>query len=510
MARSKERRVIWAVSSSVIALALIFLFSHFVTKAYRNNRAAADTGLNQIVADLPTVKEAPLPEQVVSPVELSNSFRQVAKVMKPTVVNISTVQKVKSTSMGAEGFPQIPGFQFDFPGQAPHPFKQHGTGSGVIVTKDGYILTNNHVVGKANDIEVKLSDGRKFKGKVVGTDEFTDLAVVRIDADNLSFATLGDSDAMEQGDWVVAIGSPFGLEQTITAGIVSAKGRYVGGNYNNFIQTDASINPGNSGGPLVNLRGQVIGINSMIYSESGGNQGIGFAIPSNLARNIYSQLVAKGKVIRGYLGVTISEVTPEKAKGLGLNTTEGALVNDVQPDSPAAKAGLKSGDLIISFDNKEVKDQHELTSVVADTAVGKRAEVKFIRDGKTETANVETAERKIGPNGDSPTGSGEDDPTDQQGESGGKLGLSASNLNRDQVANLRIRSGVVIDQVAPDGAAAEAGLQRGDVIHQINRQPIKSAADLAAAVKSLKAGDTVIMQVERNGVGLSFVTLTIE
>src|SRR6185369_6972889 len=360
MAKRKER-VIWAASSAVLALALIFSFSKFVvTKAYRN-QAAADT--NVAAAELPSDKAAPVAEQVVSPSELSTTFRKVAKAVKPAVVNISTVQKVK---MAGFGMPQIPGFQFDFPGgQGQHPpvQKQRGTGSGVIVTEDGYILTNNHVVGKADDIEVKLSDGRKFKGKVIGKDEFTDIAVVKIDASQaLPTASLGNSDDMEQGDWVVAIGSPFGLEQTITAGIVSAKGRHVGSSqYNNFIQTDASINPGNSGGPLVNMSGQVIGINTMIYSESGGNQGIGFAIPSNLASKIYNQLVRTGKVTRGYLGVIINEITPEKADGLGLTTTEGALVNDVQTDSPAAKAGIQSGDVIVGFDGKPIKDSHELT-----------------------------------------------------------------------------------------------------------------------------------------------------
>jgi len=492
--------VVWAASATlVLTLALIFS----LVKVYGNK--ASNVYGNASVGILPPAKEATLPEQVVSPITLSNTFREIAKVMKPTVVNISTVQKVK----GNNGFPQIPGFQFDFPGgpQSPHPFKQRGNGSGVLVTPDGYILTNNHVVGKADSIEVKLVDGRKYKGKVIGKDEFTDLAVVKIDVNNMPYASLGDSDVMEQGDWVVAIGSPFGLEQTITAGIVSAKGRYVGGNYNDFIQTDASINPGNSGGPLVNMKGQIIGINTMIFSESGGNQGIGFAIPSNLVRYVYEQLVKNGKVTRGYLGVTITEVTPEKAQGLGLNTTEGALVNDVQPDTPAAKAGIQSGHLIVSFDGKSVKDQHELTNTVAKTPVGKKAEVKFIRDGKMQTAIIETAERKIG------VGGRETDPEENSAneeESSGKLGISASTLNAEQAADLKIKSGVVVDKVIPASPAAEVGIQKGDVIHQINRQPIKSASDLANVMKSIKEGDTVIIQVERKGQGINFLTVTIE
>jgi serine protease Do len=505
MAKRKER-VIWAASSAVIALALIFSFSLFVTNAYRN-QAAADTN-TVAAAVLPSDKAAPLAEQVVSPSELSTTFRKIAKAVKPAVVNISTVQKVKATGFG---LPQIPGFQFELPntpdGKAPVQ-KQRGTGSGVIVTESGYILTNNHVVGKADDIEVKLSDGSKYKGRVVGKDEFTDLAVVKIEAQGLPTASLGNSEELEQGDWVVAIGSPFGLEQTITAGIVSAKGRHVGSSqYNNFIQTDASINPGNSGGPLVNMSGQVIGINTMIYSESGGNQGIGFAVPSNLARSIYSQLVGKGKVIRGYLGVTINEVTPEKAKGLGLTVNEGAFVNDVQPDSPAEKAGLQSGDVIVSFDGKPVRDQHELTSLVAETPVGKSAEVKFIRDGKAKTATVTVVERKE--ERAARDKEENEEPLSQQGESGGKLGFSASNLNVDQVTELKIKTGVVIERVMPGSPAQEAGLQRGDVIHKINRQSINSVSDLASAVKSLKDGDTVIMQVESKG-QLTFRTLTVE
>lgn len=499
--------VVWAASGAVvIALALIFSFSHLVVNVY-GNKAPTTIGGASVFGTLPPPKEATLPEQVVSPVALSNTFREIAKVMKPTVVNISTVQKMN----GVAGMPKIPGFEFDFPGgapgQSPHPFKQRGNGSGVLVTPDGYILTNNHVVGKADSIEVKLSDGSKFKGKVIGKDELTDLAVVKIDNNNLPYATLGDSESMEQGDWVVAIGSPFGLEQTITAGIVSAKGRYVGSTYNEFIQTDASINPGNSGGPLVNMKGQIIGINSMIFSESGGNQGIGFAIPSNLVRHVYEQLVKNGKVIRGYLGVTITEVTPEKAKGLGLNTTEGALVNDVQPNTPAAKAGIQSGDLIISFDGKPVKTQHELTNTVALTPVGKRVEVKFIRDGKPQTATIETAERKIGANLD--TEDPEENIPDEK-ENSGKLGVSASTLNAEQATELKIKSGAVVDQVTPGSPAAEAGLRKGDVIHQINRQPVKSVADLTTIMKSINQGETVILQVERKGLGITFLPVTIE
>ncbi|MEW6734597.1 MAG: DegQ family serine endoprotease [Acidobacteriota bacterium] len=503
MARRKER-VILAASSATLALALIFSFSFLIIKAFRN-QATADTAQNP--ATLLAVKDAPLPEQAVSPVELSTTFRKIARAVKPAVVNISTVQKVKGGAMS--GFPQIPGFQFDFPGAPQQPFKQRGTGSGVIVTTDGYVVTNNHVVGKADEIEVKLSDGRKFKGKVVGKDELTDIAVVKIEGNNLPTANLGDSDVMEQGDWVVAIGSPFGLEQTITAGIISAKGRHVGrSQYNNFIQTDASINPGNSGGPLVNMSGQVVGINTMIFSESGGNQGIGFAVPSNLVRSVYDQLVSRGKVVRGYLGVTIGEVTPEQVKNLNLTVSEGAFVNDVQSDSPAARAGIQSGDVIVGFDGKPIKDHHQLTSLVAETPVGRQAEIKFIRDGKPQTTRVTIVERdrRVDQIGENPF---EEEGNSPESESAGKLGLSASNLSEDQTANLRIKNGAVIDQIVPGGPAAEAGLQRGDIIHKVNTQPIRSVSDLSAVLKTLKSGDSITLQVERSG-RLFFATLTIE
>jgi serine protease Do len=502
MASVKER-IVLASSSVVAAIALVGVLAFGITKNYRNQATASTKAA---LLALPSETPATLPEeQKVSPVELSNTFRQVAKLMRPTVVNISTVQKVVASRNGRGGFP-FPGFEFE-PEQGPQ--KQRGNGSGVVVSADGYILTNNHVVGKADSIEVKLADGRKFKGKVVGIDQLTDLAVVKIEANNLQAASLGDSEKMEQGDWVVAVGSPFGLEQTLTAGIVSAKGRYVNNNFSNYIQTDASINPGNSGGPLVNMRGQVIGINTLIFTETGANQGIGFAVPSNLARNVYNQLISQGKVVRGYLGVVITEMTPEQAKVWGISTTEGALVNDVSADAPAAKAGIRSGDLIISFDGKPVKDQYELTSIVAETPVGKRVEVKFIREGKLQSLFLETAERNIDTANNESVPLDGLEPEEKRQVNSEKLGFSASSLNEEQIAKLKIKSGVVIERVSPSGLAAEAGLRPGDVIHQVNRQPIKSLADLNTITASLKTGDVVVIQVERRNT-LSFITITLE
>jgi serine protease Do len=293
-----------------------------------------------------------------SPKELSNTFRAVAKAVKPAVVYINITETVP-----ARGFLQFPGFEG--PGDG-GPTKQQASGSGFIVKDDGYIITNNHVVGKADKIDVYLADGRKFRAQRVGSDQETDLAVIKIDASSLPTAVLGDSDSIEQGDWVLAMGSPFGLQQTITAGIISATGRQLVGNRDSgvsqldrYIQTDASINPGNSGGPLVNMSGEVVGINTLIYSPNngiaglgsgGGNVGIGFAIPSNQAREIYGKLIKDGKVTRGYLGVFVQDLDEASAKALGVNQHAGALIRDItDPNSPAAKAGLKSGDVITAM-----------------------------------------------------------------------------------------------------------------------------------------------------------------
>ncbi|HUJ70902.1 MAG TPA: trypsin-like peptidase domain-containing protein, partial [Verrucomicrobiae bacterium] len=309
------------------------------------------------------------------------SFAPLVKHVWPTVVSVRVVQDIKTSSMGPEMGPgggdeggggdemgpggPPPGMgggdpfeQFRrFFGQVPREQKQRGLGSGVIISPDGYILTNNHVVGAADEIKVTLSDGREFTAKVIGKDQKTDLALIKINTkDQLPAATLGDSDKTEIGDWVVAIGNPFDVGMTVTAGIVSAKGKFLGGNYDDFIQTDASINPGNSGGPLFNTDGQVIGINTLIYTRTGANNGIGFAIPIDLARNVVDQLKAHGRVVRGMIGVEIQEVTADLAQSFGLDKPEGALVAAVTKDSPAAKAGIERGDIVIKFNGKDVHD----------------------------------------------------------------------------------------------------------------------------------------------------------
>src|SRR6476659_7634149 len=329
-------------------------------------------------------------------------FVSLAKKMRPVVVNISTTQVSEGRGASPEfGSPFGEEDPFNdfwrrfFGGPVPRgPQRQRRLGSGFVIDGDGSILTNNHVVENASKIVVKLSDDQEYEAKVVGRDQKTDIAIIRIEGKpNLPAASLGDSDKLEVGEWVVAIGNPFGLDSTVTSGIVSAKGRHIGqGPYDNFIQTDASINPGNSGGPLINLRGEVIGINTAIFSRTGGNIGIGFAIPTNSITEVLPQLKDKGKVVRGYLGTTVQKITPEIADSLGLKEVRGALVADVVRGSPAERAGIKTGDIITEFNSKEVKDSAELPNLVARVAPGTSASIKVLRDGKERTLPITVGE----------------------------------------------------------------------------------------------------------------------
>jgi serine protease Do len=347
----------------------------------------------------------------------------------------------------------------------------------------------------------------QFEG--IGKDTETDLAVIKVEAQDLSFARLGDSDKLEQGEWVIALGSPFGLQQTMTAGIVSATGRDLGaaaGQFTNFIQTDASINPGNSGGPLINMQGEVVGINTLIFSQTGTSSGIGFAIPSNLASKVYAQLIKTGKVTRGYLGVSLRPISPSLAKAVGYNGSDGALVDDLPRDySPAATAGLRSGDVIVEFDGKRVTSPKQLTEMVADTPVGKPTQLKYFRDGRAETATVKLGERP------SKTGAAEQPDKDDPEENTVKLGVSVSDVNVSvaREMKLRIPTGVAISRVQPDSPAADAGLQPDDVIHRVNRTPVTNRQDYFRALASLKGEKEITLQVERNG-QLQFVSLTLE
>ena len=423
-------------------------------------------------------------------------FVVLAKKLKPVVVNISTTQV--SEGHGSQEFSSPFGdedplndfWRRFFGGPAPRgPQRQRSLGSGFIIDADGSILTNNHVVENAQKIVVKLAaDDQEYEAKVIGRDPKTDIAVIKINTkSNLPAATLGDSDRLEVGEWVVAIGNPFGLDSTVTSGIVSAKGRHIGqGPYDNFIQTDASINPGNSGGPLINLRGEVIGINTAIFSRTGGNMGIGFAIPINLVKEVLPQLRGKGKVTRGFLGVLIQKVTPEIAESLGMDKGYGALVANVTKDGPADKAGVKVGDVIVEFDGKEVKDSSDLPFIVARTPVDKRTRMKVLRDKKEVTLTVAVGELK-------------DEEVVASAPEKGELGLSVQRLTPQMAESLGLdkTEGVVVTAVEPGSAADEAGIRRGDVIMEVDRKPIRNLDEYKKAVAGIRKGRGVLFLVRR-------------
>jgi serine protease Do len=482
----------------------------------------------------PAPANAPEPNERVGP----PSFAPLVKRVMPTVVNVAVVQEVKTSGFpggqeggdegdqgdqggdqggpsagpgggdqGGGGNPFGPNSPFGgggngggggdpfeqfrhFFGQMPRQYKQRGLGSGVIVSSDGYILTNNHVVGHADEIHVTLLDKREFTAKVVGKDPKTDLALIKINTNQpLPAASLGDSNVTEVGDWVVAIGSPFGFNLTVTSGIVSAKGRALGGNYDNFIQTDASINPGNSGGPLFNTAGEVIGINTAIYSSTGSNAGIGFAIPIDIAKDVMRQLKDRGRVVRGWLGVEIQEVTPALAQSFGLAAPTGALVAGVQKDGPAAKANIQRGDIIIRFNGETVHDEHELPEMVASTALNKAVPVEVIRGNKHITLTATIQELK-----DEQVASAKGDESP-----GTSWGMQVQDMTPEIASELHTPNakGVVIRNVRPDSAAAEAGLQAGDLVLEIDHKKVGSAddfADMAKAAQKDKKSALLLVQ----------------
>ncbi len=425
------------------------------------------------------------------------SYAAVVKKVAPGVVKIETTTKIKNTSMqefpGFDNpfFRQFFGDQFGrmIP-QQPGELHQHGLGSGVIITKDGYILTNNHVVDGANDVKVTLQDGREFTAKVVGRDSKSDIAVVKIDAIDLPTVPVADSDKVEVGDVVLAVGNPFGVGQTVTTGIVSATGRGNLGieDYEDFIQTDAAINPGNSGGALVDIDGRLIGINTAIMTRSGGSQGVGFAIPSDLACSVMHSLIAYGHVTRGYLGVKIQNVTPKLAQEFKLKDASGALVADVVPDGPAAKAGFKDGDVVVAFNGKKVADGLHLQLAVAATNPGATVPVEIVRNGKTETLNVAVKQlpgtEQLAENN---SGNGND--------TGTLNGVGVDDLNQQARSQFNIPKdveGAVITQVNPSSASAEAGLKPGDVIEEINRHPVRDANDAVRLTENAKDKHTLL------------------
>jgi len=434
-------------------------------------------------------------------------FVSLAEQLKPSVVNIGTAKTVEPRAPQYRG-PRNPGgndlFEefFDrFFREAPQSSrKQRSLGSGFIISKDGYILTNDHVVDGADEITVKLSDGREFKGEVRGLDPKLDLALIKIDAgEDLPVAKLGESENIKVGEWVMAIGNPFGLEQTVTVGIVSAKGRVIGaGPYDDFIQTDASINPGNSGGPLFNVRGEVIGINAAIVA---GGQGIGFAIPVNMAKQIIPQLRDDGHVTRGWLGVTIQALNEELAESFGLETTHGALINEVVKGSPADKTGLQRGDVLLAYDGELIEELNDLPRLVAATPVDKIVKVKIFRAGKERVVKVTVGKMD----------EGEQELAASDKKGGGALGLTASNVTPELAERFALggTEGILIIKVAADGPAAEASLRVGDLIVEADGKEVKSVKDFEDVVSRMSAGKVLRLLIQRK-MTLLYTTVTLK
>ncbi len=429
-------------------------------------------------------------------------FREIVQKNSPAVVKI-VVQHTGARTGGNQPDPQqMPEYLrrfFEFRGGPPIPQDQMALGSGFIISSDGYIVTNNHVVEGADSVLVRLSDRREFDAEVVGTDPRSDLALLRVDARDLPSLTLASGDDLEVGEWVLAIGSPFGLDYSVAAGIVSAKGRSLptenNENYVPFIQTDVAINPGNSGGPLFNLDGDVVGVNSQIFTRSGGSIGLSFAIPVSVVRNVVDQLKAEGRVTRGWLGVTIQDVDKNLADSFGLNRPRGALVAQVAQDGPADKAGLEAGDVIISFDGEDIPASADLPHVVGLVAPDTVVPVTLIRDKKRKTLKV-----KVG-------GLAADDSYSLAGGQssagqGGRLGMVVETAPAEMLERLGINGGVVVREVLPDSVAANAGLLPGDVITLIGSTPIKSTEAYEAAVTGLGGGSSVPLRLIRRGAPL--------
>jgi serine protease Do len=456
------------------------------------------------------VAEPPVPkEEVAAAVDVSLAFREVAKAMRPSVVSISSTTHVERTqTRNFRG--QIPQelrpffdddqleqfFEFDTPQRR----DQHGLGSGVIVREDGYVLTNNHLVGGADEVDVHLADGRKLRAEIVGTDKATDIAVLKIDSAGLTPAKLGKSTALEVGEWVLAIGSPFGLDQTVTAGIVSATGRANMGitDYEDFVQTDAAINPGNSGGPLVNLRGEVIGINTAIASRSGGYMGVGFAIPSEMAGHVLQSIIAEGHVTRGWLGAAIQDLDEELARSFNYDSTDGVLIGDVVAGAPAEKAGLQAGDIVTQFNGSPVDSANELRNAVAATAPGSEATLEIFRDGQQQTVNVEIEE--LNPE---QAAAARPRAEAEETEEADNLGLSVAPLTPQLAEQLSLgenTAGVVVMRVDPGGLSDRIGLKQGDVIVAIGNETVDSVSQFKEATSDLDLTAGVRLQIIREGV----------
>jgi serine protease Do len=490
MMKTRTPRILAAFLSGALLIAGGTLY---LTARASDQPAAKAKSMSLIVDDHPLARDA----------RSGVSYAAVVKKVMPSVV------KVEVTTAGKETSVQVPGMQMDpffrqFFGVPSGGGRQriftpptHGLGSGVIVTKDGYILTNNHVVDDADKVKVTLQDGREFTAKVIGKDKESDVAVVKIDAHDLPAITLADSSQIEVGDVVLAVGNPFGLTQSVTMGIVSATGRAAMEDlkYQDFIQTDAAINPGNSGGALVDTDGRLIGINTAIFSRSGGSEGIGLAIPTDLARQVMVSLVNNGKVTRGYLGVGVQPLTGALARQFDLKNDNGALIDEVKPDSPAAKAGLQNGDVILQFNGKPITDGRRLQLAVADIAPRTKIPVRIWRDGAAKTVDVVVKEIP-GEEQLAKSGSSESSSNDTLN------GVAVTDLNpqtRQQYSVAKNVQGAVVTQVDPTSAAADAGVKEGDVIMEINKHPVRSADDAVRLTTNVKDKITLLRVWSANG-----------
>jgi serine protease Do len=431
-------------------------------------------------------------------------FTELAEKQGATVVNISVTQNMRSNTVspfgpgGDEqlqeffrrfGIPNMPGMPGQN-GEAQPDYKSQSLGSGFIISNDGYILTNAHVVSGADEVIVKLSDNREFKAKIIGTDKRTDVALVKIEASGLQKVTIGDPSKLKVGEWVAAIGSPFGLENTMTAGIVSAKGRALPQeNFVPFIQTDVAINPGNSGGPLFNLNGEVVGINSQIYSRSGGSMGLSFAIPIDVAIDVSNQLKTSGKITRGWLGIAIQEITKELAESFGMKNTNGALVAGVEKNGPADKGGLEAGDVILKFDGKPITTSADLPRAVGATKPGKIVPVEVLRKGSAKTLNIGVGEMPSDPNE-----AAQSSKSAPQAEAN-KIGLTLKELTAAQKKKLNGKNGLLV--IESTGAAAQAGIRRGDVILGLNNSETQSVEQFNKQINAVATGKTVAVLVQR-------------
>jgi serine protease Do len=479
---SKSWRVVWPTVALAAVLALVVESPH--VGFGREGKLWVERGSSAPIA----MTQAP-------------AWVEIARAVKPAVVNVST-RAVREGGGADDSLREFFGRQFpgaerpggERPGRAPRR-SVRGLGSGFVINADGYVLTNNHVVDGATEIRVKFSDGREVPGKVVGGDAKTDLALLKVEATGLPVIPMGDSSKLEVGEPVMAIGNPFGLEQTVTTGIVSATGRAIGaGPYDDFVQTDASINPGNSGGPLINARGEVIGVNTAIASGTGGSVGIGFAIPTNLVKPVVTQLADSGRVVRGWLGVSIQPVTPELAKSFGLSDTNGALVSSIADGSPASSAGLRRGDVITRYDGHAVARWSDLPRAVAETPVGREVPLEVTRDGKRMTLSVKVAKL----DDDDRQAAASAEPASAQ------LGIAARSLTPDLARSLNVPDGrgVLVERVEEGSRAQTAGMAAGDVILEVDQHPVASVDALRTAVSKHQAGKPLLVLVHREGLSL--------